>query len=422
MNVEQGLHELSRGLAENAPRIARRIFEQQDLGTPSRRALEDVFSVEIRQRNIRCSLDSIFTGLADGRTVSDEPPAAGAEFARVAARSGVALQDLVRAYRLGHSMTWDCIMAEAEGLLTPEESVPVLRLASRFLFDWNNRVIDQLSDAYQRELDQMYRDRERRRHELIRDVLEGLPIDTGQLGYELSGFHVGLVAWGANPEDFVTRLAGLIGGPVLRTSVASGSVFAWFAEPGLDDDQVKEAIGALPLAGVSYAVGRPGEGVAGFRRTHDQAIQAWRVGLITDETVTLYQQATIEAVTCPQPKAVRDFVDNELGQLLTDDPRDHLLRLTLAAYFKTGENAASTAPLLGVHERTVAYRLRTIERRLGYSIRDRREELAVALRLLPLVPEHASDHDAAELHKSATHVARPAAARVRGHAASRSRS
>ena len=75
----------------------------------------------------------------------------------------------------------------------------------------------------------------------------------------------------------------------------------------------------------------------------------------------------------------------ELGPLADDDERSELLRDTLAAYFATGQNAASAAAALGVHDRTVLYRLRTIEERLGRSILERREELGVALRLAPFV-------------------------------------
>ena len=63
-------------------------------------------------------------------------------------------------------------------------------------------------------------------------------------------------------------------------------------------------------------------------------------------------------------------------------------------------HAAAAAVKIRVHERTVAYRLKSIEERLGFPIGERRDELAVALRLaevlqgvsdtqLALLSEHA---------------------------------
>jgi hypothetical protein len=55
---------------------------------------------------------------------------------------------------------------------------------------------------------------------------------------------------------------------------------------------------------------------------------------------------------------------------------------TLRAYFASAQNASAAAAMLGVHEHTVGYRLRTIEERLGRPVIARRAELETALRLL----------------------------------------
>lgn len=82
----------------------------------------------------------------------------------------------------------------------------------------------------------------------------------------------------------------------------------------------------------------------------------------------------------------------ELGPLGEADARTELLRLTLRTYFDTGQNAAATAARIRVHERTVAYRLRSIENRLGFPITERRDELSIALRLAEVLG------DASDLH------------------------
>jgi DNA-binding PucR family transcriptional regulator len=70
--------------------------------------------------------------------------------------------------------------------------------------------------------------------------------------------------------------------------------------------------------------------------------------------------------------------------------RSETLRATLAAYFGSGQNAASAAALLGVHERTIANRLRAIEAQAGRPVATRRAELEMALRLRDLLATPAS--------------------------------
>lgn len=393
MDIERAMHRLSERLIELSPVLAQRIFDRHVIDPASHEALADVFSIEVHKRNIAASLDSIFTGLSRGRSTPDEPPAVSIEFARVAARSGIDLQALVRAYRVAQALTWDLVLEQTEELISDrDERLAVLRLASRFLFDWNDQVTMQLSLAYQREHERMYRDRERKRRELIRDLLEGLPADTAALGYDLRGPHVGFAAWGAAPEDLAHRIATRLGASLLTVAGASDSVLGWLGGQTLEDQGFPDLHVPDATPGTRLALGRRGEGPDGFRLTHRQATQAWRVAQLTREPVTRFQDVTIEALVSENTSRVREFVRNEIGGLLTGDERDRVLRETLRAYFHTGQNAASAAPLLGVHERTVAYRLRTIETRLGCSIRERREELAVALRLLELVED---DHDGA---------------------------
>jgi len=386
VDVDRAMRQLSERLVALAPQLAVWIFERQAIDSASQRALVDVFSIEVRKRSIAATLDSIFTGLASGRATPEEPPTVSVEFARVAARSGIELNDLVRAYRIGHAVTWDVVLEQVDELTDDRaERLAVLQIVSRFLFDWNDQVTVQISVAYQRERDRMYRDRERRKRELIRDILDGLPVDATKLAYDLAGPHVGFAAWGAAPDDLARRIATDLGSSLLTVTGASDSVLGWFGGAALDELEFPDKDLPTSSPGTYLAFGRRCRNVEGFRLTHRQATQAWRVGQLAGNRVTRFQDVTIEALVSADPSHIRDFVTNEIGGLLTDDARDRVLRDTLRAYFRTGQNAASAAPLLGVHERTVAYRLRTMEDRLGCSIAERRDELAVALRLLDLV-------------------------------------
>ncbi len=136
-----------------------------------------------------------------------------------------------------------------------------------------------------------------------------------------------------------------------------------------------------PLEGVQLAVGERGNGAEGFRVSHREAVATHRLARAGQQPLTLHADVALLTLTLQDPRAARAFVQRELGPLAAGDERAAVLRETLAAYFAAGQNAASAAATLGVHNRTVLYRVRSIEERLGHPIAARREELAVALRL-----------------------------------------
>lgn len=108
------------------------------------------------------------------------------------------------------------------------------------------------------------------------------------------------------------------------------------------------------------------------------------MGRLTGERLTSYADVAMESVFATDLQAARDLVAQQLGPLL-GDPRQDILCDTLRAYFASGCNAVATGASLQVHERTVAYRLRSIEERLGVTVIDRQVELIVALRLHSLL-------------------------------------
>jgi DNA-binding PucR family transcriptional regulator len=97
--------------------------------------------------------------------------------------------------------------------------------------------------------------------------------------------------------------------------------------------------------------------------------------------VTHYGEVALEALAAGDPDEARAFVVRELRGLEGDDARARRLRETLRAWFAAGQNAAATAAALGVHEQTVAARLRAVEERTGAPPAARRAELETALRL-----------------------------------------
>ena len=75
------------------------------------------------------------------------------------------------------------------------------------------------------------------------------------------------------------------------------------------------------------------------------------------------------------------------GALDAPTPSAARLRETLTAYFEEGNSPVRAARRLGVHEKTVVYRVRKAEEVLGHAVGGRRAELELALRVRLLLSE-----------------------------------
>ncbi|MGH2902837.1 MAG: PucR family transcriptional regulator [Solirubrobacteraceae bacterium] len=397
MPIDDDMRCLATGLRERIPSIASDIRKRLVVDVPEYYEGGDPALLEADRRSTGSALHALVDGLSHGRTPADRASGLAIEEARLAAQAGIDLWVMLRGYRVAQAVARQAIIEEAERLVDdPERRLAVITLALDFHFEWNERVTAGLVDAYQRERELLFRDRERRKREFVRDLLNGLPVDTSKLAYNLRGEHLGAVAWGASPEEAVTGLAASVGGKAFSVSGTAGAIFGWVGAQGLTAQQRSVKAGFEPPAATFVALGEAALGPDGFRTTHRQALQAYRVAYVRRQPLTLYRDVALEALVMRDLQLVRDFVAYELGPIAGDDHRDSILRATLDAYFQTGQNASSAAHLLGVHERTVSYRLRSVEQRLGVPVSSRRDQLAVALRLLALLKGEILDAEVGE--------------------------
>ena len=396
MTLDAELRTLAAALREEIPAMVEHGLEQM------RRELPEFFVrdddpdfVDVYRQSFRAQLRFIYDGLESGRDVEGvEAPPLALEEARMAAARGIELATILQGYRVTHRLILD---AALERVRDPA----ALRVTSRWLFTYMDWMTRRVSEAYRRERDLLVRDRERRTRQLVRDVLDDVPIDAAQIAYSLEQSHLGVVAWGEAPERALADAAEAAGLALLTVSGTDGTAWGWLggtradvvpaggehgpAGPSADGVHVPADAKLEPPPGTQLAVGTPGEGVEGFRSSHRQALSTYRIARGTTQPVTTFADVALLALTLQDPTLAREFVRCELGPLAADDARSQLLRETLRAYFDAGQNAAAAAAALGVHERTVTYRLRSIEERLGRPLRTRRDELGVALRLAPVV-------------------------------------
>ena len=108
---------------------------------------------------------------------------------------------------------------------------------------------------------------------------------------------------------------------------------------------------------------------------------AERLAAVSGAPVTLFGDVALEAFALGDETLARRFAERQLGPLADDKPRTAALWETLEASFDAGNRAPAAAAELGVHERTVSYRIRATEEKLGRYLIECQDELALALRL-----------------------------------------
>jgi sugar diacid utilization regulator len=139
-------------------------------------------------------------------------------------------------------------------------------------------------------------------------------------------------------------------------------------------------------AGVSLAVGEPGKGVDGWRRTHRQAQAALLVALRSRKRLTRYSDVALLAAALRDDVLARWLIETFLSPLDSQRDRGAALRETLRCYFAAGRNVSKVAVELGVKRQTVEQRRQTVEQVLGRELPTCLAEMEAALRLEELGP------------------------------------
>jgi PucR C-terminal helix-turn-helix domain len=323
--------------------------------------------------------------LREERELPRSCPEADREAIRRAARWGLSLTGVIQAYRIGQLASLDAWFIAADGLSMAErERSAVLRTVSRFAHRYDDRIMDFLPEEYESAL--RVRTGEAGRLRVIRGLIEGDRNDCAGLDYDLGLEHLGVVASGHGAREALRALAGLLDRRVLLGEAVDGVLTAWLGGRA----QLTESGWLVlrrfePGAERRFALGSPGAGVEGFRRTHRQAGEAYLVARRSPGPVTVYDDVSLVAFALRDESFARDLVANELGPLNDGTVRSRALLETLRRYLAAGQNKASTASVLKLSERTVARRLEEVEGLTGRRVSARHAELDLALRLEALL-------------------------------------
>ena len=372
----------------------------------------DARTVELLGASVEGNIDTILHALQHDIAVERiTAPTAALEYARRLAQHGVPVNALVRAYRLGQRRVTEMVFAELDALdMEPLHRVATIETISKVLFDYIDWISQQVVDVYEGERERWLENQNSIRALKVREVLaSGDTVDvdavSGVLRYPLRWHHVALVLWYPNTEgqqpDELVRLqrflrelgsAAEVAAPPLFAAADRATAWAWLPYRSAPT-KVVAAIGEF-VAGhpdtPQVAIGLPGHGVRGFRRSHQQAQRAWAVGSVGAPGVPAVVAAADPGVAAAallgaNISSVRDWVSDVLGPLATDSENDARLRTTLRVFLTCGSSYKAAAAELNLHFNSVKYRVgRAVERR-GRPIEDDRLDVELALLGVPLV-------------------------------------
>jgi hypothetical protein len=307
-------------------------------------------------------------------------PTALLAHARLDARDNVSLDTVLRRYFAGNVLFGDFLVNEAERAEVPSSALRQLLAAQATVGD---RLIAAVSAEYAREAENRPTTPAERRRETVKRLLAGELVDHSELGYELDGHHLAVMAKGEGADEAMRRLAEAVDRRLLMVQREEEPTRAcWLGgRRQLTSERALAALGRDLPEGVFITVGEPGEGLGGWRFSHQQAKAALPIAERRGEQVVRYADVALLAAI-----ASDDLIATSLRQLYLaplERARDggKVARETLRAYFAAERNVSSTAAALGVDRRTVRNRIGAIEELLGRPIKGAEADLEIALRL-----------------------------------------
>jgi hypothetical protein len=330
------------------------------------------------------------------------PTTAAVEYALWLAQRGIPANALIRAYHMGQDHLLGEFFLEAHRLDgDAAQKLDVVRYISGVLYRYIDWMCQSLLEFYEEERQRWTTASGNVNSSLIHKVLAGEPVRPEsfrtETGYDLEQFHVAAVLWteAADPApDEVLRLersvrdlaaASRSSSPPIFTAVDRSTAWAWFPRDGdaspLDIELVRQLVARAPCR---VALGLPTPGIAGFRRSHQQAeavralvlsasCEMPQVNAYSDQGVAIMSMLTLDLAS------TRTWVQEVLGPLARRTEAVGRLRETLQTFLATGGSFTESATLLSLHRNSVKYRVdRAVEER-GRPIDEDRLDVELAL-------------------------------------------
>jgi DNA-binding PucR family transcriptional regulator len=367
----------------------------------------DALTTELFRASAEGNIDTILTSLRYHIAVERvEAPNAALEHARRLAQHDVTVNALVRSYRLGQSRVSELVFDTVRMTdIPPTARVAVLERFTAILFQYVDRISQQVIAVYEEEHERWLESQNSIRAVRVRELLAGKKIvdadaATTSIRYPLRWHHLAVVIWypdaSADGDElrrlqrFLSELGQAAGTAAKPLFVAENRVtgWGWLPYKAAAADAVKKirAFAAGRNDSPSVGIGMTAAGVDGFRRSHNQALMARSVAAAGSPQGPSVLAASdpglsMAALLAADVGKAREWVADTLGDLAGHNESDARLRETLWVYLRCGCSYKLAGEELILHFNTVRYRVRRAVARRGRPIDDDRLDVEAALLL-----------------------------------------
>jgi hypothetical protein len=359
------------------PEIERAVLLRVQEVTDSSEPADPEYVLGVRAA-VRSAVDYSLAAIERGEEAEPVPLALLAQ-ARLAARTGVKLETVLRRYFAGYTVLGDFIVSEAEkdGGLRRDGLKRLLATQAHLL----DRVLASVGEEHARERRGPGGSRAVR-IERVRRLVNGDLHEAADLGYDLELNHVAVIAVGEGPGEAVRELAVKMDLLPLVVPGDEQVTWAWLgSRRKLDPEAVARRLSKAAGPGLAAALGECASGLAGWKLTHRQAMRGLGIALYGKAKIVRYADVAILASALRDEVLVTSLHAHFLAPLEGERDSGAVARETLRAFFAADRNISSAAAALGVSRQTVGSRLRSIEERIGRSLARCATELEIALQL-----------------------------------------
>ena len=362
--------------------------------------------IEMLYASVEGNVSTIFHILGNDISLEHlQPTTAAVEYALRLAQRGIPGNSLRRAYHVGQDNLMAACFDEVQVLdCAPELKVEVLHRLSQVTaqyIDWITQyVLQAYDDERQRWISASGNVHSSLIHAMISGKTDGSDSFSAETGYALDQCHIGVIVWTVEADPGAEALMGLeqlvrvlgaktfcVAQPMF-TAIDRTTGWAWLPRgrdsSPISGDVVRELVAKTD--GGRIALGLPAAGLAGFRRTHEQAEAARFVALASVGAVPAAlgygdQGVAIVSVLARDIETTRTWVGGVLGALAQDTPNNARLRETLHTFLGTGGSYAQSAELLNLHRNSVKYRIEKALDLRGRPLTDDRLDVELALQV-----------------------------------------
>jgi DNA-binding PucR family transcriptional regulator len=318
-------------------------------------------------------------------------------YARDVVLRGLTTDDVL-GWRSGQRVVWKWWLAACFEVTDDRELLrELIEVSENSLTAFVDDSIAELAEHVRRVREEFAGGSQLQRYATVELLLQGADIAPSraeaQLGYALTGSHIGAVVWVDSEQDvgLLERASEQVMracGADRRLTVVAGTAALWLWIPAKAAPTVAVLADCLGRRrGVRVALGRAATGVSGFRRTHMDAAAAQRLLARLDSRLSIvrYEDVHLVDLLSADVSSADQFITDVLGQLQTANP---VLHQTVLAYVDEGLNRSSTAERLYTHRNTIDRRLARVDELLPKPFARNPIEVAAALTLLRVRAGH----------------------------------